>query len=172
MDYQLSPHGELTASSWRSNCLLVKNSLSPLGELNVIFSSWRSSYLLMGNSLSFLVENLLPCFFLSLITRRFFVSSSGLLPLDQSLLVMPGLRSDFVDYRKFVMFFLIARSPWTNISLWCRCYGQTSSILRKKLLSSSCLVATFIRLLLYYHPFYFMMLSQILRYHSLYETTA
>ena len=66
----------------------MENSLSPRGELDVFFFSYK---VLVAMFLSF-----------SGLRNVFVVLYSGLLPLDQSLLVVPTLRSDFIDSRKFV----------------------------------------------------------------------
>ena len=154
--------GDFTVSSWITHYLLVESSMYyyPRGDLTVsllitnCFSSWRTCC---------------DVFFVFWIARRFFVSFSGLLPLDQYLLVMLTLRSDFIDYCKLFVC-LLNCSPWNNISWWFRRYGQNYLLNGNLLLSSSCLVATLIVCFYYYGLSIFLMLSQIIIIQSLYNT--
>ena len=134
---------------------------SHFGELTV--SLWRTHCL-------FSWRTCYDIFVIFWITRRFgrvvfWIASLGPISLGDSnvtvrLLLFSQICCVLLDF-----------SPWTNISWWCRRYGWTSSIYRNLLLSYSCLVATFICLLLYCYPIYFMMLSQILIWQIIYKTT-
>ena len=111
----------------------MENSLSTRGKLNAFLSSWRSNCLLVENLLYFIVENLLRSFRRLLYCAMFLSCSlldcspwtniswwcqrygwilsilvnllcfSGFLPLDNSFLVVPTLRSKFLDSRKNIL---------------------------------------------------------------------
>ena len=112
----MSPRVLLTVSSWRTHCLLVEILLSPCGKITI--SLWKAQCNILfveirlspsGELTVFSCREIVATFLSSSGLRGVFVVSYfGLLRLDQSLLVMSTLRSEFVDYPKFVVFFWIS----------------------------------------------------------------
>ena len=114
----MTPCEELnwTASSWRSTvssrrtqCLLMENSLYPCSDLHCllvedfIVFAWKACWI----DLNLAIDNnqfpmlwlvfLICAAFFCLLYYATFLSSSGLPPLDQYILVIPTLGPDFVD---------------------------------------------------------------------------
>ena len=135
-----------TVSSWRTICLLVEIWMPPHGGLNCTVSSWRTICLLVEiwmpprcllvENYCLLVENFTfrpvsdvtigilrfsfsrrTCQGVFVVFRTTLSSFSRLLPLDQSLLVVPTLRTEFIadvtiglrDSRKLVVTFCLLR---------------------------------------------------------------
>ena len=176
---------DFTFSSWITNCLLLENSLPTCGDLTV--SSRITHYLLVDNSMYsspcgyltvsswithclFLLDNLLRHFRRLLDFAMFCRIVFWIAPLGPIYLGDANIK---VGIRQFSQICCASLDfpPWTNLSWWCRRYGRTSLIHGNLLLSYPCLVATFIGHLIYCCPFYFMILNQILVYHSLCKTT-
>ena len=141
---KLSPQGELTSSSWRDQC---------------IFSLWRSNCLLVENSLSFLMEKLLRRACCLLDYRTFLLcrllDCSPWNNLSWLRWHYSRTLSILVNLLCFTGLLPLEQSFW-----WCRRCGQTSLIEGNLLFLSLCLFVTFIARLVYCSPFYFMMLSQ------------